>query len=167
MVLAQTRATALNEDLLAKAMRCKAAANLDFAGINKSSKYFLTFPTPLIHVNLNNVRVSLGKTVNAISVSANAFRRMEFDRIKLTPTILSKPDTLISDEDDEEVYAVSDGQLLTHLVEEVSEVGLGDKTLGSCIELQAAECKSRASSIKRNVWPNKKAKTTKSPIVFK
>jgi hypothetical protein len=92
---------------------------------------------------------------------------MEFDRFKLSPTILSKHDTLLSDEDDDEVYSVSDGQLLTHLVGEVSEVGLDDETLGSCIELKAAERKSRASSIKRNVWPNKKAKTTKSPIVFK
>lgn len=65
------------------------------------------------------------------------------------------------------MYAVSDGQLLTHLVGEVSEVDLDDGALGSCIELQAAERKSRASSIKRNVWPNKKAKVTKSPIVSK
>jgi hypothetical protein len=99
-------------------MRRKAKANLDFLGINNSSKSFLTFPTPLINANLNNVGVSLGKSVNAISVSANALRRMEFDRFKLSPTILSKHDTLLSDEDDE-VYSVSDGQLLTHLVGKV------------------------------------------------
>jgi hypothetical protein len=92
---------------------------------------------------------------------------MEFDRIKFTPTILSKPDFVVSDDDDEEVYSVADGQLLSHLVGEVSEVGLDDVALGSCIELQAAERKSRSSSIKRNAWPNKKAKVNKSPIVSK
>jgi hypothetical protein len=148
-------------------MRRKAAVNLDFAGINKSSKSFLSFPTPLINSNLNNVGVSLGKSIDAISVSASALKHMEFDRIKVAPMILSKPDTLFTDEDDEEVYAVSDGQLLTHLVGEVSEVGLDDEALGSCIELQAAKRKSRASSIKRNACPNKKAKVTKSPIVSK
>jgi hypothetical protein len=76
----------------------------------------------------------------------------------LTPTILSNPDALVSGEDDEEVYTVSYGQLLTYLVGEVSEVGLDDVALGSRIELQAAERKSRSSSIKRNAWPNKKTK---------
>ncbi|XP_071674305.1 probable histidine kinase 2 [Lolium perenne] len=63
------------------------------------------------------------------AVSANALRRMEFDRIKLTPTILSKFDTSFSDEDDEEVYAISDRQLLSHLVGEVSEVSHGATVL--------------------------------------
>jgi hypothetical protein len=40
--------------------------NLDFAGVSKSLKFFLTFSTPLIATNLNNVGVSLGKSVNAI-----------------------------------------------------------------------------------------------------
>jgi hypothetical protein len=137
-------------------MRRKATTNLDFSGINKSSKSFLTFPTPLINANLNNVGVSLGNSVSAISVSANALKRMEFDRFKISPTILSKHDTLLSNEDDEEVYSVSDGQLLTHLVGEVSEVGLDDETLGSCFELKAAERKSKASSIKEMVGLTKR-----------
>jgi hypothetical protein len=98
-----------DEDFLAKAMRRKAAVNLDYAGINKISKSFLTFPTPLIAANLNNVGVHLGRSVNSISVSANTLRCIEYDRIKLTPTISSKPYALVSDEDDEEVYAISDG----------------------------------------------------------
>jgi hypothetical protein len=73
-------AAASDEDFLAKAMRRKVVANLDFTCINKSSKSFLAFPTPLI---------------------------------------------------------ASDGQLLTHLVGEVSEVRLDDGALGSCFELQA------------------------------
>jgi hypothetical protein len=59
----------------------------------------------------------------------------------LTPTILSNPDALVSGEDDEEVYTVSDGQLLTHLVGELSEVSLDDGAIGSCIKLQATERK--------------------------
>jgi hypothetical protein len=148
-------------------MSRKAEVNLDYAGINKSSKSFLTFTTPLIAANLNNVGLSFDKSVSAISVFANALSRMEFDRIKLTPTISSKFDTSFSDEDDEEVYAISDGQLLSHLVGEVSEVGLDDGVLGSCVELQAAQRKSRSSFIKRNAWPNKKVKVTNSPIVSK
>jgi hypothetical protein len=158
---------ATDEDTMAKAMGRKAASNLDFSGINKCTKSFLTFPTPLIASKLNNLGVSLGSSINSISVSANALRGVEFDRIILTPTILSKSDTSLSEDDDEEVYAVSDGQLLTHLVGEVSEVGLDDGMLHSCIELQAAERKSRLSSIKINAWPNKKAKVTRSPIVSK
>jgi hypothetical protein len=49
---------------------------------------------------------------------------MEFDRSKVTPMISSKCDASLSNDNDEEVYTVSDGQLLSHLVGEVSEVGL-------------------------------------------
>jgi hypothetical protein len=61
-------AAASDEDFLAKAMRRKVVANLDFTCINKSSKSFLAFPTPLIASNLNNVGLSLGNSVSAISV---------------------------------------------------------------------------------------------------
>jgi hypothetical protein len=160
-------ATTTDEDSMAKAMRRKAESNLDFSGTINSSKSFLTFPTPLMASKLHNVGLSLGSSISSISVLANALRRMEFDRLKFTPTLSSKSDTSFSDEDEEEAYTVSDGQLLSHLVGEVSEVGLDDTALGSCIELQAVERKSRLSSIKRNAWPNKKAKVTKSPIVSK
>jgi hypothetical protein len=166
-VVGLDEAAATDEDSMAKAMRCKAVSNLDFSGISKCTKLFLTFPTPLIASKLNNVVVSLGSSINFISVSANALRRMEFDRIKLTPTVSRKPDISLSEDDDKEAYTISNGQLLTHLVGEVSEVGLDDGALGSCIELQAAERKSRLSSIKQKDWPNKKAKVTKSPIVSK
>ena len=110
---------------------------------------------------------SLGSSVDAISVSTKALRRMEFDRLKFSPMQLSKSEHSFSVEDDEEVYAVSDGQLLNHLVGEVSEVGLDDVALGSCIELQATDRKSRTSSLKRNAWPNKKPKISKSSMVSK
>jgi hypothetical protein len=43
---------------------------------------------------------------------------------------LGKPDTVVSDDDEEEVYSFSDGQLLSHLLGEVLEVGLDDVALG-------------------------------------
>jgi hypothetical protein len=131
-------------------MRRKAEANLDYVGTSKSSKSFLALPTPLIAANLNNVGLSLGNSASTISVSASALRRMEFDRLKVAPVSPSKPDLSLSHEDDEDVYAVSDGQLLSHLVGEVSEVGLDEDVFGSCFELQATERKSGTSSIKRN-----------------
>jgi hypothetical protein len=160
-------AAATDEDTLAKAMRRKAKANLDFSSTSQRSKSFLAFPTPLIATNLNNVGLSSGNSATTISVSAAALSRMEFDRIKVAPVSPSKPDISLSDEDDEDVYAVLDGQLLSHLVGEVSEVGLDDDALGSCFELQATARKSRTSSIKRNAWPNKNAKVNKFVIVSK
>jgi hypothetical protein len=149
-----------DKDSLAKAMRRKAVANLDFAGTSQSSKSLLAFPTQLIAAILNNVGLSLGKGNSASTISASAFalRRMEFDRLKVTHVSPRKPDFSLSNEDDEDVYAVSDGQLLSHLVSEVSEVGLDDNVLGSCFELQATERKSRTSSIKQNAWPKKRPK---------
>ena len=110
---------------------------------------------------------SLGSSVDAISVSTKALKRMEFDRLKFSPMPTSKSDLSFSDVDDEDAYAVSDGQLLNHLVGEVSEVGLDDVAMGSCIELQATDRKSRSSSLKRNAWPNKKARFAKTPMVSK
>jgi hypothetical protein len=68
---------------------------------------------------------------------------MEVDGLKITHMYSSKPDASLYDDEDEDVYVVSDGQLLTHLVGEVSEVRLDDGALGSCFELQATEHKSR------------------------
>jgi hypothetical protein len=137
-------------------MRRKATTNLDFAGTSQSSKSFLAFPTPIIVANLNNVGLSLGNSFNSVSISASSLRQMEFDRLKVALVSPSKPVFSLSDKDDEGVYAVSDGQLLSHLVGEVSEVSLDDDVLGSVFELQATERKSRTSSIKRNAWPSKK-----------
>jgi hypothetical protein len=119
-------AAATDEDSMAKAMRRKAETNLDFSGTVKSSKSFLTFPTSLMDFKLHNVGLSLGTSVSSISVSTNTLKRMDFYKLKFTPTVLSKSYTYLSDDDgeEEEVYAVSYGRLLSHLVGEVSEVGL-------------------------------------------
>jgi hypothetical protein len=73
---------ATDEDSLAKAMRRKAASNLDTSGNKVSNgKSFLAFSTPHISAKLNNVGVSLGNTFDLVSVSAKALKHMEFDRI--------------------------------------------------------------------------------------
>jgi hypothetical protein len=91
---------------------------------------------------------------------------VEYDRLICTPKFPSKADTSLIDDDDE-VYASSDGQLLAHLVGEVSEVGLDEVEVGSMFDLTASDRKSRSSSIKRNAWPLKKSSVSKSKIVSK
>jgi hypothetical protein len=105
-------AAATDEDSMAKAMRRKAETNIDFSGTVKSSKSFLTFPTPLMAYKLHNVGLSFGTYVSSISISANALKRMKFYKLKFTPTVSSKSYTYLSDDDEEEekVYAVSDGR---------------------------------------------------------
>jgi hypothetical protein len=156
-----------DEDSLTKAMRRKAASNLDTSGNFSSVNSFLAFTTPQISAKLNNVGVSLGNSFELISVSTKALKHMEYDRLKCTPVSKSKSDTSLTSDDDDEAYAISDGQLLTHIVGEVSEVGLDDAMLGSRCELKATERKSRASSFKRSAWPNKKARVSKSNNVSK
>jgi hypothetical protein len=153
---------------MAKAMRRKAASNLDPSGTSPCDKSFLSFSTPQISSKLNNLGVSLGTSLDLVSVSTKALKHMEFDRLKCTPVSKSKSDTShINDDDDDEAYAISDGQLLSHIVGEVSEVGLDDVMLSSCYELRAKDRKSRTSSIKKSSWPNKKARVSKSSHVSK
>jgi hypothetical protein len=92
---------------------------------------------------------------------------MEFDRIKCTPVIESKSNTTLDMDKDDEAYAISDGQLLSHILGEVSEVGLDDAMLSSCDELRVKDRKSRTSSLKKSAWPNKKARVSKSSHVSK
>jgi hypothetical protein len=147
-------------------MRRKASANLDSSGINGCSKSFISFSTPTIAAKLGNVGMSLGSSEHSISFSANALKRMEFDRLKCTPKCLGKSDFLSLDEE-EEAYAIADGQLLSHLVGEVSEVGLDDVALGSVFDLKATGRKSKSGASKKFTRSSKKAKLSKSPIVPK
>jgi hypothetical protein len=148
-------------------MRRKAASNLDPAGMGASESSFLSFSTPKISSNLYNLGVSLGSSHDLISVSTKALKHMEFDRLKYTPVPKSKSDTSHTSGDDDDAYAISDGQLLSHIVGEVSEVGLDDTMLSSCFELTAKDRKSRTSSFKKSAWPNKKARVSKSSHVSK
>jgi hypothetical protein len=88
---------------------------------------------------------------------------MEFDRLKVTPKVSSKLDTSLIEE--EEQYTDTDDILLSHLVGEVSEVGLDEAALSSVYDLKASSRKSKSSSTKKTARPSKKAKVSKSTNV--
>ena len=83
---------------------------------------------------------------------------MEFDRLTVIPKVSTSLSATYLDE--EEANATSDGQLLSHLVGEVSEVGLDVD--GPLYELKASCRKSKSSSNKRS---RKRTKSSKSHIV--
>ena len=66
---------------------------------------------------------------------------MEIDRVKASSSVLSTPTTQPLDED--EATDIVDGQLLSHLVGEVLEVGLDETMLGSIFYLQTSSRKSK------------------------
>jgi hypothetical protein len=145
-------------------MRSKAAANFDSQGINNCKKYFLTLSNSSISAKLNSVGVSLGCLEKDIIVSTKALRHMEFDRLKTTPIVSSRPDTTLID-DDEELNADSDSELLTHLIGEVCELGLDETMLGSIVNHKAKGRKSKSSSTKKISRASKRARQTKYTIV--
>jgi hypothetical protein len=154
---------ATDEDTLTKAMRRKANINLDIAGMKSKSKSFLPLSDTVISSKLASVGVSLGSNNNAISVSANALRHMEFDRLKVNPKVSAKSGPSI--QDDEELSATIDGQLLSHLVDEVAEVDLDELMLSSVYDLKASARKSKANSASKKSKFSSKVKSTKSTMV--
>ena len=109
---------ATDEDALSKAMRRKA---LQFTpGMVSKSVSFVSQSTPQLSSRLFNVGVSLGRNEKEVLVSANALRHMEVDREKVSPCVLSTPTS--HPLDDDEATDNVDGQLLSHLVGEVTEV---------------------------------------------
>jgi hypothetical protein len=146
--------------MLKKAMRRKAAHNLDSPGMPSSSKSFLSFSSPVISSKLNSLGIKLGSNEKEVSVSTRVLRHMEFD----CTTVIPKASTLLDSTylDEEEANATSDGQLLSHLVGEVSEVVLDEEDFYSLLELKASRRKSKSSSNKK---PRKRSKFSKSPIV--
>ena len=126
-------------------------------------KSFLAFSNTTIFSKLNNVGVSLGKNEKDISISTNALKHLEYDRLKVTPRVSSK--SYVSHTDEEELHATSDGQLLSHLVGAVSDVGLDEPKLSSLIELTTSGRKSKTARSKKDSKSHKRAKCSKSPIV--
>jgi hypothetical protein len=153
--------TVTDEDTMQKAMRRKAAKNLDFDGMSSThkSKSFLSFSSPVISSRLNGLGVSLGSSEKEISVSTRVLKHMEFDRVTVIPKASTRLDSTYLDED--EAIATSDGQLLSHLVGEVSEVGLDEDDMYSLYELKASRRKSKSPSNKK---PRKRSKIPKYPI---
>jgi hypothetical protein len=126
---------------------------------------FLSFSTPNISANLSGVGVSLGNSEREIVVATKAPRRIEFDRFKFTLKVSNKSDiTLIDDE--EELHANTNGQLLSHLVGEVSEVDLDVVMVGSIYDLKASSQKSRSSSTKKNLQHVKEYQVVKISNFF-
>ena len=84
-------------------------------------------------------------------------RHMEFDRLTVIPKASAMSPATYLDEDD--ANATSDGQLLSHLVGEVSEVGLDvDSPL---YELKESARKSKSSSNKRSKKRSKLSKVSR------
>jgi hypothetical protein len=154
--------TMTDEDTMQKAMRRKATKNLDFDGMISSprSKSFLSFSSPVISSKLNGLGVSLGSSDKEISVSTRVLKHMEFDCITVILKASTRLDSTYLDED--EAIATSDGQLLSHLVGEVSEVGLDEDDMYSLYDLKASRRKSKSPSSKK---PRKRSKIPKYPIV--
>ena len=84
---------------------------------------------------------------------------MEFDRLTVIPKVSNGLSCTYLDE--EEANATTDGQLLSHLIGEVSEIGLDEDGLCSLYELKASGRKSKSPSSKCR----KRSKSSKSPIV--
>ena len=105
----------------------------------------------------------MGKNEKEILISANALRDMEIDHVKVYPNAKSRPATSTLDED--EATGTVDGQLLSHLVGEVSEVALDETGLGSIYDLQASGRKSKNASAKKNQKARKVSKQPKTPKV--
>ena len=112
------RASVTDEDSLKKAMHRKAAHNLDSIGTGIKSKSFLLFSPLSIQSKLTSVDFNLGSSKSKVEVSTNVLRHMEFDCL----TVIPKASTGLTATylDDEEAIDTSDGQLLSHLIGEVS-----------------------------------------------
>jgi hypothetical protein len=146
-------------------MRRKAELNLDYSGMVTPSKAksFLSFSTPDIYSKLGSVGVNIGSSENEIIVSSNVLRRMEVDRLTVTPKVSIFSNTTYVDEKD--VNATTDGQLLSQLIGEVSDVIFDEAGLSSLYELKASGRKSGSCSSKRGKTPKKRAKVSPSAIV--
>ena len=134
-----------DEDSMMKAMRLRASRNLSFSQGTTSSKSFLSFSNSQVNSNLEGLGVSLGSNAKERSVSALILKNIEVDRFKVSPKNKLNEHLTDSDLDEEEVDAHYDGQLLNHLVGDVSEVGLDDTRLESFIDLTAKERKSKSA----------------------
>ena len=107
--------------------------------------------------------MNLGRNENEIVVSTNALKHMEYDRLKVYPDASSRSVTtpLV----DDEANAIIDGQLLSHLVGEVTEVGMDEDELGSIYDLHDSIRKSKSAKDKKNKKMRKTTKQPKYPIV--
>ena len=90
-----------------------------------------------------SVGVSLGRNGEEVSVWANALRLLEYDRLTVSPKASSRAFSPLVEE--EEADTIEDGQLLSHLVGQVTEVSLDESRLESVLDLQASRRRSKGS----------------------
>ena len=138
-----------DEDALSKAMRRKAALlSPPPMGTSKNPNSFLSYSSSKISSSLAQVGVKLGRNENEIIVSANALKHVEYDRLKVYPCASSR--SVTTPLDDEDANATIDGQLLSHLVGEVTEVDMDETELGSIYDLHASGRKSKYTKDRKN-----------------
>jgi ribosome-binding protein aMBF1 (putative translation factor) len=89
-----------DEDMMQKAMRRKAAKNLDTAGTKQSSTSFTAFSDSHISSNLGRVDVSMGRQSDEISVSVNVLRHMERGRLTVMPKAFTELESSFLEEDE-------------------------------------------------------------------
>ena len=97
-------------------------------------------------------------------LSANVLKHVEYDRRRVSPSISSWP--VSSSVDDDAAHATIDGQLLSHLVGEVTEVDLDEAGLGSFDDLYASGRRSKSAKNKKNQTSRKNAQKVKIPNGF-
>jgi hypothetical protein len=138
-----------------RAMRSKVQINLDYSGMISPSKAdsYLSFSTPDINSKLCSVGVKLGCTKKETIVSSNVLRRMEVDHLTVTPKVLAFSNTTYVD--DVEVIATTDGQLLSQLIGEVSDVIMDEARMSSLYEMKASAQKFGSCSRKKGKKPRK------------
>jgi hypothetical protein len=134
--LAEDGAGVTDEDMMQKAMRHKAAKTLDAPGTTSSTTSFLKFSDSKISSTLTTVGVSLGRSSEDISVSANVFRHLEYDRLTVIPKASMGAETSTLEEEEDDV--ISDGRLLSTIVGGISEVDLELSRLDSFYDLKAS-----------------------------
>jgi hypothetical protein len=106
-VVAEDGSVTTDEDTMMKAMRRKAAMNLDYSGMTSKPSSFISLSTPILSSKLNVVGIKLGKNVNEVTLSANVLRHMEYDRLMVDPKLRDVLD--ITELDEEEAIATLDG----------------------------------------------------------
>jgi hypothetical protein len=88
---------------------------------------------------------------------------MEVDRLMVI--LKDSAFSCTSYDDEEEAIATTDGQLLSHLIGEVSDVIMDEARLSSLYELKASGRKSGSCSSKKGKKPMKRAKVSLHSIV--
>lgn len=142
-------------------MKRQAARNLHSAPRTSSAKSFHSFSDSRISFTSKNVGVSIGKSDHEIKLLVGVLKRMEIDRLKVSSKCLNTLPNPKTGEEEEEVVATYDGPLLSHLVGEVTEVGMDEVFYDYTVSSR----KSMSHSSKKKQKPPKNAKSSTSARV--